>query len=1230
MTDAVNILITANSGQAVRAFRDVNGHLRDMRGRFVAEGNQMSGAMNRVAASLGGVKGSIVPLAAAAAPLAAAFVPIAAKAGGASLAVAAFGAAVAGQVSSLKEAGEAQKAYESAVAKSGAGSKQAADAQRAVSQSLASMPEATARAAVGLQTLKGQFQDFSDSTARFTMAPVERSFAVLGEVIPKLTPMVKGTSEQLDRLVSVAGGAVASPGFDEYADKVSTFANAALKDAVDGIISFSAALASGDATGPVKSFMDYANENGPALRETLSSVGDAVSTLVEAAADAGPGMLTLVNAAAGLVASLPPELVTILMQTAVALKAVSLAGAGAAAIAGGVGTLGARIAAMGAASTAAGGGLAGMNAALNTLGTGGKAMLAAGAVGALALVMHQLSDNKAPVAVDELTTSLNTLATTGQVTGALKGNFDEMSASIAMVSKGASDNKFLKLTSDMGTWLGIATGPSISDAIKNVDAWDEVMANNVKAGNPKLAAAQYEILRKAWLAGNGDLGELKEATTGYSDSLEAAKFEQEQTAESMGVFGTAAQDTSAKLAAQRSNADALRASIFALNDVNRSAYDAQLQFEAGLDSLTASFKEHGATLDEDTAAGQANGQAMSSAAKAHDEMIVAGVAANETLGSMTGRSEKLRTEMMRLAVDGFGGNKQAATEYVNTLLGTPESVKTAIKVEREGAIAGLHDVQTAIEKTPGTKSVKVDTLSAAAIGALEAVGLKTKQLPDGKTQVTTANGQSLGSIGAVSKALRALNGRTAKTYTTHTVRTINEIITKSKVFRSVHDIVGSADGNIFDSVRAFANGGEDHSAQIAGPTMRVWAEPETGGEAYIPLSTAKRPQSLEILEEVADRFGYGLEKFAKGGVTKSEKEARKAARGDLTISNFGQRAGYKNTEFVNAIGKPDSVGSLVSALNSWRSTIMKSTHGRTESRLLTQLNVAGRAMIKYEKNLTSVNKSLEKAKDKLDNLKDSASQLSGSVKSGILSGANITKAAGGEGQVTINTLLSQMQGSAGNAKQFSGMLTSLKKKGLSKDLIAQIGEAGIDGGGMETAAAVLGGGSSEIKKLNELQKQIGSYATAAGKTTADAMYGAGIKAAEGLVKGLDSQKKKIESQMLQLAKYMEKSIKKALGIKSPSTVMEEVGDYTAEGFAVGIEKNRSVQPAWASMLNVPQGGRAGVADKRVAVASSPGVDRPIVLNVSFAGREFGQIWMDVGRKEVSTRGGLRASFAGME
>ena len=81
-------------------------------------------------------------------------------------------------------------------------------------------------------------------------------------------------------------------------------------------------------------------------------------------------------------------------------------------------------------------------------------------------------------------------------------------------------------------------------------------------------------------------------------------------------------------------------------------------------------------------------------------------------------------------------------------------------------------------------------------------------------------------------------------------------------------LVRSADGNILH----FAAGGENHVAQITGGgPARVWSEPETGGEAYIPLAESKRGRSTDILGAVADRFGYQLiranaMRFADGGI----------------------------------------------------------------------------------------------------------------------------------------------------------------------------------------------------------------------------------------------------------------------------------------------------------------------------------------------------------------------------
>jgi len=65
----------------------------------------------------------------------------------------------------------------------------------------------------------------------------------------------------------------------------------------------------------------------------------------------------------------------------------------------------------------------------------------------------------------------------------------------------------------------------------------------------------------------------------------------------------------------------------------------------------------------------------------------------------------------------------------------------------------------------------------------------------------------------------------------------------------------NADGGVY----AFAGGGEHHVAQFArGGDVRVWAEPETGGEAYIPLSPAKRSTSVPVLQETAQRMGFDV------------------------------------------------------------------------------------------------------------------------------------------------------------------------------------------------------------------------------------------------------------------------------------------------------------------------------------------------------------------------------------
>lgn len=61
-----------------------------------------------------------------------------------------------------------------------------------------------------------------------------------------------------------------------------------------------------------------------------------------------------------------------------------------------------------------------------------------------------------------------------------------------------------------------------------------------------------------------------------------------------------------------------------------------------------------------------------------------------------------------------------------------------------------------------------------------------------------------------------------------------------------------------------ADGGEHHEPFIT-RTLRVFGEPETGGEAYIPLGMSKRNKSTRLLFSVARMFGYDMVSRQMGG-----------------------------------------------------------------------------------------------------------------------------------------------------------------------------------------------------------------------------------------------------------------------------------------------------------------------------------------------------------------------------
>ncbi|WP_075693858.1 phage tail tape measure protein [Streptomyces acidiscabies] len=255
---------------------------------------------------------------------------------------------------------------------------------------------------------------------------------------------------------------------------------------------------------------------------------------------------------------------------------------------------------------------------------------------------------------------------------------------------------------------------------------------------------------------------------------------------------------------------------------------------------------------------------------------------------------------------------------------------------------------------------------------------------------------------------------------------------------------------------------------------------------------------------------------------------------------------------------------------------------------------------------------LKTASTRLADLIKERDKLAADVRKGVLEAANITQ--GNEGGVTTaDTILTGLQNKLAAAQSFAANLSKLRAKGVRSDLIAQIAQAGVEGG-TAAAAALAMADKGTIAQINSSQGQLVSAATSAGAVAGDAMYGAGIDAANGLIRGLKAQQKAIDAQMLAIAKSMSASIKKALGIRSPSRLFaDEVGQYIPPGVVAGMARttpqlDTALRTLVQPQLAAPQRPLTAAGMAPVLGAGAAGATTHVVIDVRGADEDLKKLF----------------------
>lgn len=263
---------------------------------------------------------------------------------------------------------------------------------------------------------------------------------------------------------------------------------------------------------------------------------------------------------------------------------------------------------------------------------------------------------------------------------------------------------------------------------------------------------------------------------------------------------------------------------------------------------------------------------------------------------------------------------------------------------------------------------------------------------------------------------------------------------------------------------------------------------------------------------------------------------------------FAEIGSYTAQGYIDGVnGKTSAIASVattmaklvVSAFNAHQiSSSMEASTIKTIASDTAQLESEATARASVAAKLKTANTALVAAQK-------TESDYAASVTSSLATAYDASSATSSQGMIA--GLTSQLQ----QQQQLQSDLSTLSKDGLNSTTYSQLVAGGT--GSLTAADSLVSAGKSAVTQVNSLQSQLTASAKSVGTTAATGMYGAGVSAAQGIVKGLQSQETALDNEMKKIASTMTSAIKKELGIKSPSTVWrDEIGYMMGAGAAAGL------------------------------------------------------------------------------
>jgi hypothetical protein len=194
---------------------------------------------------------------------------------------------------------------------------------------------------------------------------------------------------------------------------------------------------------------------------------------------------------------------------------------------------------------------------------------------------------------------------------------------------------------------------------------------------------------------------------------------------------------------------------------------------------------------------------------------------------------------------------------------------------------------------------------------------------------------------------------------------------------------------------------------------------------------------------------------------------------------------------------------------------------------------------------------LDSARERLKDLQTQFNQLRDSTASSLRNELNLGSSVVG-GETTFEEVAANVSGLAARMRTFARLLKRLVSAGLPAALVQEVASLGSTEG-IAVARALMQGTAAQRRSLVADFGSLQQSTRGIGTLLADQMFGAGIEAQKGLIRGLTANQAALEKAAKHIARTIANKVREELGIHSPSTVFRQLGVFITEGLAQGIE-----------------------------------------------------------------------------